>query len=114
MFLKLAVGIQVWLMGVVAFAETKAPTTAGIADISTALEDAGTLVNDGGSAFNLVKYVIIFLGMIIMGTGINDTFIAEDRGGENKKLKGVMKMIGGALFIAISVIYDLFYGTGAS
>lgn len=108
MFLKLAVGIQVLLMTTQLFAEKKEPTTAGIADVNIALQDASTLVDEGGSAFNLVQYVIIFLGMIVMGTGINDTFMAEDRGGENKKLKGVMKMIGGALFVSIAVIYDLF------
>jgi hypothetical protein len=56
----------------------------------------------------------VFLGMIIMGTGINDTFIAQDRGGENKKLHGVLKMIGGAMFIGIAGIYGLFNKTAVA
>lgn len=106
MFLKLAVGIQVWLMGVVAFAETNT----GITDIGAKLKEAQGVVENTGSGFKLVQYLIMFLGLIVMGTGINDTFIAEDRGGENKKLKGVMKMIGGALFIAIIAFYNMFAG----
>jgi len=43
-----------------------------------------------------------------MGSGIHDTFIAEDRPGDNRKLKGVMKIIGGALFIGIIGVYSAF------
>jgi len=108
MFLRIGVGIQIFLMSVFA---ADGIGTDGIGTISTQLDAAGKLVTAdgaGGTAFNLVKYVIVFLGMIIMGTGINDTFIAQDRGGENKKLHGVLKMIGGAMFIGIAGIYGLF------
>ena len=106
MFLKILVWLQVTFITLMAANDPK-----GIEAIKNQLNSASDLVNPSHSdaaGFNLVKYIIIFLGMIIMGTGINDTFVAEDRGGENKKLKGVLKMIGGACFIAIPSIYNLF------
>ena len=101
--------ILVWLQ--VTFITLMAADLKGMDAIKNQLDNAGKLVNPSNSdaaGFNLVKYIIIFLGMIIMGTGINDTFVAEDKGGENKKLKGVLKMIGGACFIGIPSIYNLF------
>lgn len=106
MLLRIGVGIQIFLMSVFA----QVPTTEGIKAVGTKLDEAQKLFqSDGsGSAYNLIHYIIIFLGLIVMATGINDTFIAQDRGGENKKLHGVMKMVGGSMFIAISLIYDMF------
>ena len=102
MFLKIFVFLQVSLMSLMATGNT------GINAIGSQLGAASALVKKGGSGFNLVQYIIVFLGIIIMGMGVNDTFIAEDRSGENKKAKGVMKIIGGALFIAIMAFAHLF------
>jgi len=80
MFLRIIVFLQISLMSLMA--NPSVDPNSGIGKISTQLKGAGALVtpNDtnGGVAFNLVKYVIIFLGMMIMGMGINDTFVAED------------------------------------
>ena len=48
-----------------------------------------------------VKFLIMFIGIILLGMGIHEAFVSEDKGGEGKKSKGLLKMIGGALFIAI-------------
>ena len=110
MFLRVMVWLQVSFITLMAGGATN--TGKGINAIKTQLGIASNLVNPSKGAdatgFNLVQYTIIFLGIIIMGMGINDTFVAEDRGGENKKMKGVLKMIGGACFIAIPSIYNLF------
>jgi len=102
MLLKIVVGLQIALISLMADGE-------GIAKVGTQLDNAGNLMKKGGSGFNLVEYTIIFLGIIIMGMGVNDTFIAQDRGGENKKMHGVLKMVGGAMFLAIGAIYSMFY-----
>jgi len=102
MILKIVVGLQIALISLMADGE-------GITKVGTQLDNAGNLMKKGGSGFNLVEYTIIFLGILIMGMGVNDTFIAQDKGGENKKMHGVLKMIGGAMFLAIGAIYSMFY-----
>lgn len=96
-FFKIVVSLQI--LNINLFANAMGSTglgqssnsNSGLSKLTGATDNAGSLFKggkqgtDGGSFFTLAGYIIIFLGIIFMAIGINETFIAQDRGGENKK-----------------------------
>lgn len=101
--LRIFVFLQVFFIGL--FADGVSTLNEQLKTINEDLLKNSDSAGNGGSFFNLVTYGIIFIGIIFMAVGINETFIAPDRPGENKKMNGVLKIIGGACMVAIFAFY---------
>ena len=57
-----------------------------------------------GAFYYVIISIILLIGVIMFSMGIHESFIKEDRGGEGQKSKGLLKIIGGSLFIGLGGI----------
>ena len=66
--------------------------------------NVGQVTSIATTSFVTLQYVIMAIGVIMLALGIHETFLKEDRGGEGQKTKGMLKLIGGILMVAIAGI----------
>lgn len=91
---------------------------APIENINEKIIETSQIIQSDGSGFMLVMYLFGFLGLIAMASGIYNYFTDDNDSTPGPQHatdhigaildKGIVRIIGGALFISMPFIYQLF------